>query len=47
MTQDDLALGIAELRPDETPILQPLGTGPKSASIPDEDLQPVALDVAE
>ncbi len=47
MTQDDLALPIAGLRPGETPFLQPLGTDPESASIPDEDLQPIALGVAE
>jgi len=47
VTQYDLALGIAGLRPGETPFLQPLGTDPKSATIPDEDLQPIALGVAE
>ena len=47
MTQDDLALRIAGLRPGETPFLQPLGTDPESASVPDEDLQPIALAVAE
>ena len=29
------------------PFLQPLGTNPESASVPDEDLQPFALAVAE
>ena len=47
MTQYDLALSIAGLRPGETPFLQPLGTDPESASVPDEDLQPIALAVAE
>jgi len=47
VTQDDLALRIAGLRPGETPFLQPLGTDPESASVPDEDLQPIALAVAE
>ena len=47
MTQDDLALRIAGLRPGETPFLQPLGTDPEPASVPDEDLEPVALAVAE
>ena|SRR5579871_966108 len=40
-------MGIARLRPGETPFLQPLGTDPESASVPDEDLQPIALAVAE
>jgi hypothetical protein len=43
VTQDDLALRITELRPGETPFLQPLGTDPESASVLDEDLQPIAL----
>jgi len=30
-----------------TPFLQPLGADPQSAAIPDEDLQPIALAVAE
>src|ERR1035441_4033184 len=47
VTQDDLALRITGLRPGETPFLQPLGTDPESASVPDEDLQTVALAVAE
>ncbi len=47
MTQDDLALRIAGLRPGETPFLQPLGTDPESATIPDQDLQAIALGVAE
>src|SRR5271163_1949798 len=47
VTQDDLALRITGLRPGETPFLQPLGTDPESASVPDEDLQPIALGVAE
>ncbi len=47
MTQDDLALRVAGLRPGETPFLQPLGTDPESASVPDEDLQPITLAVAE
>src|ERR1035441_6725075 len=47
VTQDDLALRITGLRPGETPFLQPLGTDPESASVPDEDLQPIALAVAE
>ena len=47
MTQDDLALRIPGLRPRETPFLQPLGADPESASVPDEDLQPIALGVAE
>jgi len=47
VTQDDLALRIPGLRPGETPFLQPLGTDPESASVPDEDLQPIALAVAE
>ena len=47
MTQDDLALRVAGLRPGEATRLQPLGTDPKSASVPDEDLQPIALAVAE
>src|ERR1022692_5207716 len=42
-----LALRIPELRPGETPFLQPLGTDPESASVPDENLQPIALAVAE
>jgi len=37
VTQDDLALSITGLRPGETPFLQPLGTDPESASVPDED----------
>jgi hypothetical protein len=44
VTQYDLATG---LRPGETPFLQPLGTDPESASVPDEDLQPIALNLAE
>ena len=47
MTQEDLALRIPGLRPGETPFLQPLGTDPESAPVPDEDLQPIALTVAE
>jgi len=47
VTQDDLALRITGLRPSETTFLQPLGTDPESASVPDEDLQPIALAVAE
>jgi hypothetical protein len=47
MTQYGLALGITGLRSVETPFLQPLGTNPASATVPDEDLQPVALGVAE
>src|SRR5258708_29734256 len=47
VTQDDLALRITGLRPGETPFLQPLGTHPESASVPHEDLQPIALAVAE
>ncbi len=47
MTQHDLALRITGLRPGETPFLQPLGTDPEPASVPDEDLQPIALAVAE
>ncbi len=47
VTQDDLALRIPGLRPGETPFLQPLGTDPESASVPDEDLQSIALAVAE
>src|ERR1035438_7032359 len=47
VTQDDLALPIAGFRPGETPFLQPLGTDPEPASIPDEDLQPIALGIAE
>jgi len=47
VTQDDLALRITGLRPGETPFLQPLGADPESASVPDEDLQPIALGVAE
>jgi hypothetical protein len=47
VTQDDLALRIPGLRLGETPFLQPLGTDPESASVPDEDLQPIALAVAE
>ena len=47
MTQDDLALRIAGSRPGEAPFLQPLGTDPESASVPNEDLQPIALAVAE
>src|ERR1022692_1283643 len=47
VTQGDLALRITGLRPGETPFLQPLGTDPESASVPDEDLQPIALAVAE
>ncbi len=47
MTQYDLALRITGLRPGETPFLQPLGTDRESASVPDEDLQPIALAVAE
>jgi hypothetical protein len=45
--QDDLALRIAGLRPGEMPFLQPLGTDPESAAIPDKDLQPIALGIAE
>src|ERR1700683_2667584 len=44
---DDLALRITGLRPGETPFLQPLGTDPESASVPDEDLQPITQAVAE
>jgi hypothetical protein len=47
MTQDDLALGVTGLRPGETSLFQSLGTDPESATIPDEDLQSVALGVAE
>lgn len=49
MTQDDLALRAAGLRPSRVkrPFLQPLGTNPESASVPDEDLQPIAFAVAE
>jgi hypothetical protein len=47
VTQEDLALRIPGLRPGETPFLQPLGTDPESAPVPDEDLQPIALTVAE
>src|ERR1700687_1923594 len=47
VTQYDLALRITGLRPGETPFLQPLGTDPEAASVPDEDLQPIALAVAE
>ncbi len=47
VTQDDLALRITALRPGETPFLQPLGADPESASIPDEDLQPIALGIAK
>lgn len=47
VTQDDLALCITGLRPGETASLQPLGTDPESASVPDKDLQPIALAVAE
>jgi hypothetical protein len=47
MSQDDLALRIARFRPGETPFLQPLGTNPESAAVPDEDLQPITLAVAE
>ena len=47
VTQDDLALRIAGLRPGEPPFLQPLGTDPQSATVPDKDLQPIALGVAE
>ena len=47
VTQDDLALRITGLRPGEPPFLQPLGTDPESATVPDEDLQPIALAVAE
>jgi hypothetical protein len=47
VTQYDLALRIAGLRPGETSFLQPLGTDPESATIPDEDLQPIALGIAE
>ena len=47
VTQDDLALRVTGLRPGKTPFLQPLGTDPESASVPDEDLQPIALAVAE
>src|SRR5260370_5927244 len=46
-TADDLALPIAGFRPGETPFLQPIGTDPEPASIPDEDLQPIALGIAE
>ena len=47
VTQDDLALRIAGLRPGETSFLQPLGTNPESGSVPDDNLQPIALSVAE
>jgi hypothetical protein len=47
VTQDDPALRITGLRPSETPFLQPLGADPESASVLDEDLQPIALTVAE
>ena len=47
MTQDDLALRVAGLRQVKRPFLQPFGTNPESASVPDEDLQPIALAVAE
>jgi hypothetical protein len=47
MTEDDLALRITGLRPGETPFFQPLGTDPESASVPDENLQPIALGIAE
>jgi hypothetical protein len=42
-----LALHIPGLWLGETPFFQPLGTDPESASILDEDLQPIALGVAE
>jgi hypothetical protein len=47
VTQDDLALRITGLRLGETPFLQPLRTDPESASVPDEELQSIALAVAE
>jgi len=47
VTQDDFALRITGLWPGETPFLQPLGTDPESASIPDKDFQPIALGVTE
>jgi hypothetical protein len=47
MTKHDLALSISGLRPGETAFLQPLGTDPESATIPDKDLQPIALGVAK
>ena len=47
VAQDDLALRITGLRPGKTPFLQPFSTDPESASVPDEDLQPIALGVAE
>jgi len=47
VTQDDLAVRIAGLRPCESPFLQPLGTDPETATIPDEDFQSIALAVAE
>jgi hypothetical protein len=47
MTQDDLALRVAGPRPGETSLFQSLGTDPESGSVPDEDLQPIALAVAE
>src|ERR1039457_2191111 len=47
VTQDDLALRIAGLRPGETPFLQPLGTDPESLASQTRTLQPIALAVAE
>jgi len=47
VTQYDLALRIAGWRPGEASFLQPLGTDPESASVPHDDLQPIALAVAE
>ena len=43
MTQDDLALRITGLRPGKTPFLQPFGTDPESAAIPDEYLTVFAV----
>jgi hypothetical protein len=47
VTRDDLALRIAGLRPCEASFLQPLGADPESSPVPDENLQPIALGVAE
>ena len=45
--QDDLALRVTGLWPGEPSFLQPLSTDPKPTTIPDKDLQPIALAVAE
>jgi hypothetical protein len=47
VTQYDLALRVARLRPTEATFGQSLRANPQSRSVPDEDLQAIALGIAE